>query len=113
MARIINEHNLTSVINQSGGFLSSGYKLHKSVVDLKLKKTNYLKHFNKQKGGNIRGGSEVRSYNGGQKGGNIRGGSEVRSYNGGQKGGTKSKKSKKNARRYGKNKTHNKRAKTI
>jgi hypothetical protein len=92
MKRLISGHNLTSVVSQSGGYLSSGYKLNKNVVNLRLKKSKYMKGFGKKnkslRGGSLRSGSEVRVYNDGQKGGSVRGGSEVRVYNDGQKGGS-------------------------
>ena len=91
MKRLISRHNLTSVVSQSGGYLSSGYNLNNNVVNLKLKKSKYMTGFNKKnkslRGGAVRSGSEVRTYNGAQKGGAVRSGSEVRTYNGAQQGG--------------------------
>jgi hypothetical protein len=97
MKRLISGRNLISVVSQSGGYLSSGYKLNKNVVNFKLKKSKYMNGFNKKSkshsGGAVRSGSEVRNYNGTQDGGAVRSGSEVRTYYGGQSikqsGGTK------------------------
>jgi hypothetical protein len=91
MKRLISGRNLISVVSQSGGYLSSGYKLNKNVVNFKLKKSKYMNGFNKKSkshsGGAVRSGSEVRNYNGTQDGGAVRSGSEVRNYNGTQDGG--------------------------
>jgi hypothetical protein len=112
MKKIISGRNLTSVMSQSGGYLSSGYRLHRSVANLNLKKSKYLKGFNRSmKGGSIRSGSEVRPFIGAQNhkggsrgnikksskkrkqhGGSVRAGTEVRPYGGVQTaGGSKTK----------------------
>ena len=84
MTNIINANNLTSVVNQSGGYLSSGYKLHKNVVNFNLKKSKYLKSF-KHSGGAVRSGTEIRPFDSAQTGGAVRSGTEVRTYGGNKK----------------------------
>ena len=80
MSKIISSKNLTSVLSQSGGYLSSGFHVNRNVANLNLNGSTYVGGFKQPKlqGGAVRGGTEPRTYNG--RGGAIRGGTEPRTY---------------------------------
>lgn len=116
MRQIVKQNNLTSFLQSGGGSLSSGFKLHNSVVNLKLKTSKYLNGFQTktQSGGSIRSNSEVRTYNGGQSGGLIRSGTEIRPVTSTHKGGSRKHRvnKQKTRRTNGKKKSHYKKRKS-